>query len=169
MDGISGVRWELILEPDPNRAGMGGPEFAGRHSRCIGFVLFRLPPVAFPGSPHFIGIIPWNDPTSSDIKAAAAALGQQLIPSLTKFALDPHVAFTTYVWQRVHFGVWRAGDQTLVVGVNLNPQVRWISLAQLPGWKAYTKLEVVYNDGASLESGCLVLWGLGSVGFVVTA
>jgi len=73
-----------------------------------------------------------------------------------------------YVWQRVHFGIWRAGDRTLVVGVNLNPQVWRIPLAQLPGWKAYTRMEVVYNGGASFESGNLALWDLGSVAFVVT-
>jgi len=54
------------------------------------------------------------------------------------------------------------------VGVNLNPQVRWIPLAQLPGWKAQAKLEVVYDGGASFELGNLALWDLGSVGFVVT-
>jgi len=121
-----------------------------------------------PGLPYFLGIVPWNDPTSSDIKAAADTLSQQLIPSLTSFILNPHVTFATCVWQRVHFGIWRVGDHTLVVGVNLNPQVRWIPLSQLPGWKAYTKLEVVYNDGGSFESGNLSLWDLGSVGFIVT-
>ncbi|KAF9644703.1 hypothetical protein BDM02DRAFT_3181472 [Thelephora ganbajun] len=115
-----------------------------------------------------LGIIPWTDPTSGDIKTAATTLSQRLVPSLTSFALNPHVTFATYVWQRVHFGVWRVGDQTLVVGVNLNPEVRWISLARLPGWRRYTKLEVVYNGGASFESENLSLWDLGSVGFIVT-
>jgi hypothetical protein len=78
------------------------------------------------------GITPWNDPTSSDIKAAATTLGQQLIPSLTRFAPDPHVTFTTYVWRRIHFGKWRVDDQMLVVGVNLDPQVWRIPLVQLP-------------------------------------
>ena len=119
------------------------------------------------GLPYLAGITPWNDPTSSDIKAAVTTLGQQLIPGLTSFALDPHTTFATYVWQRVHFGIWRAGDQTLIIGVNLNPQVWQIPLTQLPGWKAYTRLEVVYNGGASFESGNLALWDLGSVGFVV--
>ena len=117
---------------------------------------------------RFTGIIPWNDPTSSDIKDAATSLGQQLVPSLTSFALDPHATFVTCVWQRVHFGIWRAGDYTFIVGVNLGPQVRWIPLAQLPGWKAYTTLEVVFDGGASFESGNLGLLDLGSVGFVVT-
>ena len=56
----------------------------------------------------------------------------------------------------------------LVVGVNLSPQMRRVPLAPFPGWKASTKLEVVYNDGASFESWNLVFWELGSVGFVVT-
>ena len=120
------------------------------------------------GLPCFLGIIPWNDPTSSDIKTAATILGQQLIPSLSSFALDPDVTFSTYVWQRVHFGIWVVGRQSLVVGVNLDPHVRSIPLAQLPGWKAYTTLEMVYNNGASFESRNLALWELGSVGFIVT-
>lgn len=118
--------------------------------------------------PHLPGITPWNDPTSGDIKAAATNLGQQLVPSLTSFALDPHVTFTTFVWQRVHFGVWKVDNRVLVVGVNLNPQVRWIPLAQLPECETHTEVEVVYDGGASIESGNLALWDLGSVGFVVT-
>ena len=165
LGGVSGVWWELALEPDPDGEGMGGPEFAGCHPWCIRSVLFH-PPLTT-GLPYLAGITPWNDPTSSDIKAAVTTLGQQLIPGLTSFALDPHTTFTTYVWQHVHFRIWRAGDQTLVVGVNLNPQVWQIPLTQLPGWKAYTRLEVVYNGGASFESGNLALWDLGSVGFVV--
>ena len=120
------------------------------------------------GLPYFAGVIPWNEPTSSDIIAAATSLGQQLVPSLTNFALDPHVAFMTYIWQRSHFGIWRVGDQTLVVGVNLDRQVQtWMPLSQLLGWKSYAKLEVVYNGGASFGLGNLALWSLGSVGFVV--
>ena len=118
--------------------------------------------------PHPLGIVPWNDPTSSDIKAAATTLGQQLVPSLLKFALDPDVAFTTYVWERLHFGIWRIGHRALVVGINLNPRMQRISIAQLAGWKAYAGLEVVYSDGASFESGILALQDLGFVGFVVT-
>ena len=77
------------------------------------------------------------------------------------------MTFTTYVWQRVHFGIWRVGNRVLIMGVNLNPQARWIPLAQLPECKAYTELKVVYNGGMSFELGNLVLWELGSVGFVV--
>ena len=46
--------------------------------------------------------------------------------------------------------------------------MRQISLARLPGWNVFTKLEVMYSDGASFESGNLALGELGSVGFVVT-
>jgi len=56
----------------------------------------------------------------------------------------------------------------LVVGVNLNPQAREIPLSQLSGWKGSAKLEVVYNDGGSFESGNLTLQDLGSIGFVLT-
>jgi len=64
--------------------------------------------------------------------------------------------------------MWRVGGKTLVVGVNLNPQVQEVPLSQLSGWKEYAKLEVVYNDGGSFESGNLALQDLGSVGFVLT-
>lgn len=53
------------------------------------------------------------------------------------------------------------------MGVNLNIQARWIPLTQLPECKAHAELEVVYNGGASFESGNLALWDLGSVGFVL--
>ena len=117
---------------------------------------------------YLIGITPWNDPTSSDIKAAATDLGQQLIPRLTEYALDPHVTFITYIWQRIHFGIWRVGDRVLVVGVNLNPQARTVPLPQLPECKTHTELEVVYDGGVSVELGSLTLGELGSVGLVVT-
>ena len=55
-----------------------------------------------PDSRGLPGIVSWNDPTSSDIKAAAAVVGQQLLPHLTSYALNPHVVFPTYVWQRIH-------------------------------------------------------------------
>ena len=129
------------------------------------YSIHRLHASRLPGS---LGIIPWNDPTSSDIKAAATALGRQLIPSLLSYVLDPDATFTTYVWQRVHFGIWAVDHQSLVVGVNLDPQVRWVPLAQLPGWKAYRRLEMVYNNGASFDSGNLALRELGYVGFIVT-
>lgn len=119
-----------------------------------------------PDSRGLPGIVSWNDPTSSDIKAAAAAIGQQLLPDLTSYALNPHVVFTTYVWQRIHFGMWKVEYRTLVVGVNLDPQTREVSLEQLPGLEINEKLEVVYDGGASFKSGSLVLEGLGSVGFV---
>ena len=146
---------------------MGGPEFAGRHPRRVWFVQF-CPPPPYTGLLRLLGIVPWNDPTSGDIKAAATIVSQQLLPSLSSFALDPHVTFTTYVWQRVHFGIWKVGNQMLVVGVNLNPQVRLVPLTQLPGWKGSTTLEMVYSDSASFESGDLALSGLGSVGCTVT-
>jgi len=63
--------------------------------------------------------------------------------------------------------MWRVDDQTLVVGVNLNPQTQEVPLSRLPGLKEYTKLKVVYNNGASFESGNLTLQDLGTVGFVV--
>jgi len=120
-----------------------------------------------PGLLCLTGITPWNDPTSSDIKATATDLARHLIPSLTNFALDPHVTFTTYVWQRVHFGIWRVGNRVFVVGVNLNSQVRSITLTQIPECKGYTESEVVYDGGASFELGNLALGELGSVGFIL--
>ena len=62
--------------------------------------------------------------------------------------------------------MWKVDDRTLVVGVNLDPQTREVSLEQLPGLEINEKLEVVYDGGASFKSGSLVLEGLGSVGFV---
>ena len=79
------------------------------------------------------GIVPWNDPTFSDIKAANTAISQQLLPDLTSFALDPYVAFTTYIFQ--------LDDRTLVVGVNLDPQERNIPLTQLPVWEGGREFE----------------------------
>ena len=145
---------------------MGGPEFVGCRSRCIGFV-------PFPPSPTFrlillclSGIIPWNDPTPSDIKDAATALSKQLVPSLTSFALNPDVTFETHTWQRVHFGIWSVYDQILVVVVNLNPQPRNIPFIQLPMWKEGMEIDTLYGIDArlELEQGELIFENLEAVG-----
>jgi len=159
LDGVSGVRWKLILEPHSHQEGVGGPEFAGCHPRCLGFVIFCPPPVYPPGLSHLSGIVPWNDPTSGEIKAAATTLGQRLVPSLSSFALDPDVTFTTYVWQRVHFGIWTVGFQTLIVGVNLNPQIRLIPVAQFPGWKGYKSWRWCITMGYRLSWIIWLCWG----------
>ena len=120
------------------------------------------------GSWYSSGIIPWNDPTSGDIKTAATALSQQLVPSLTNFAFERDVVFTTYVLQRAHFGTWSVGDRTLIVGVNLDNHTWTVPLTQLPGWRENAKLDVLYDVGAAFESGQLVFEGLGATGFVVS-
>jgi hypothetical protein len=109
----------------------------------------------------------WNDPTSDDIKAAATALSQQLVPSLTSFAFDPYKVFTTYVRGRVHFGTWSVGDRTLFVGVNLDRRAWSIPLTKLPRWKENARLIVLYGLGTRVEWGHLMLEGLGATGFVV--
>ena len=131
--------------------------------------LFHFLPTAYPPClRYFPGIVPWNDPTSGDIKAAATALSQQLVPTLTSFALDPQVVFTTYVWQRVHFGSWSVSGRTLVVGVNLDSQVQAIPLSQLPGWEEGAKLDVLYAIGTTVQLHHLIFEGLGVTGSVVS-
>ena len=130
------------------------------HQVCFHFVCFRTP-----GLQYTSGIVSWNDPTSVDIKAAATAIGQQLVLSLTSFALNPNMVFTTYIWHRVHFGTWSVGAQTLVIGVNLGNQVRTIPLTQLPRCEEDEQLDVLYNVGTTFESGNMVFEGLGAIGF----
>lgn len=74
--------------------------------------------------------------------------------------------FTTYVWTPVHVGTWSVGNQTLVVGVNLDSQGQTIALTQLPGWRENAELEVLYALGTTIRSGYLVFEGLGATGFV---
>jgi hypothetical protein len=113
------------------------------------------------------GIIPWNDPTSDDVKAAATVLSQNLVPTLTRFAFDPDMAFTTYIWERVHFGVWSVAHRTLHVGVNLDSQVRTIPFNQLPTWKEDAKLDVLYGVDTKFEPDYLLFEGLGATGFTL--
>ncbi|KAI0063004.1 hypothetical protein BV25DRAFT_1915735 [Artomyces pyxidatus] len=98
-----------------------------------------------------LGSISWNDPTTDDIKAAASALSFAL-PSLTPFILSsplasPPVQFRHVVTSdRLDFGVWTKGAESLVVAANLNyfSIEADLSVVGLKGKSART----VFNGGA---------------------
>ncbi|TCD66256.1 hypothetical protein EIP91_001619 [Steccherinum ochraceum] len=66
-----------------------------------------------------LGIVPWNDPTTDDMKASASALAKA-IPAMKSFILSPSATFERVVVNRVHVGIWTVGSQSLVLATNLN-------------------------------------------------
>jgi hypothetical protein len=114
------------------------------------------------------GVIPWDDPTTTDIKTAATLLAQSLLPSLAKYALNPKVTFSSYISNRIDVGLWTLGSSTLVVATNLNYNQVILSLNELPG-VCSGHVEQIMDSGAVLSGSTEVVFeSVGSGAFIFT-
>ena len=115
-----------------------------------------------------LGVVPWNDPTTADIKASASAFALSL-PSITPCLFNPASVRTAYVVGGASVATWVAeGESTLVLAANtnyVNQTVSWEVLG-LQG----TGVTAVFTGGvAETVSGGFALGPVGSAAFVVTA
>lgn len=111
-----------------------------------------------------LGVIPWDDPTSSDIKASASTLALAL-PKMTPFILNPSATFRqTLTSDLVDIGLWTVGSQTLVLLTNTKYQATTVELGSL-GLKG--SVTQVLDSGAELIEGGISLTSVGSGGFIV--
>ena len=94
-------------------------------------------------NPH--QIVPWDDPTSSDIVTASSALAAA-VPQFLPFLTAPNVTFTPFRQENVDVAFWTRGDQTLLMAANANPSN--VSLV-LQGVTDGTVKEIL-NGGADL-------------------
>lgn len=97
-----------------------------------------------------LGVVPWADPTSDDIKASASAFAKSL-PKITPFLFDAQSALsrTNYVFGGIDVATWTNGWHTLVLAANtdyVNEKVSWNEMG-LTG----VGLTVVFQSG-SLET-----------------
>jgi hypothetical protein len=114
-----------------------------------------------------LGVVPWDDPTTADIKSASSAFALSL-PKITPYVFNPASVRTAYVVGGASVATWNAGTQTLVLATNtdyVNQTVSWEALG-LEGVGATT---VFVSGVAETVSGGFTLGPVGSVAFVVTA
>ncbi|KAJ6463939.1 hypothetical protein C8R45DRAFT_1175041 [Mycena sanguinolenta] len=115
------------------------------------------------------GIMPWIDPTPSDIKSAAAALAAVLNSQPVKaFIFSPQATFSRAVSDRIDAGMWTLGSEMLLLVANLNAHETELVLP-LPN---AMNLREVLNYGVRRVTGVqrqlkLELEGLGCAIFIL--
>ncbi|KAK7026408.1 hypothetical protein VNI00_015643 [Paramarasmius palmivorus] len=114
-----------------------------------------------------LGVVPWDDPTSTDIKASSSALALSL-PEMTPFILDPSATFRQVTSDRIDVGLWTVGDRTLVLASNMNYEEKTLDLEQLLG-SSVSNLQQVLDSGSSSTEGMLTFEEVGSGAWIVTA
>ncbi|THH33377.1 hypothetical protein EUX98_g816 [Antrodiella citrinella] len=112
-----------------------------------------------------LGIIPWNDPTTDDIKASATALAKA-IPAMKAFILNPAATFQRVISGRVDVGVWVVGRQTLVLATNLNYFATSFALASVQGLWVGESVSQVFDGGAQVAGKEIQLQSVGTGAFI---
>ena len=95
----------------------------------------------------YIGIVPWVDPTTPDIKDAATRLAHAL-PTIKSFLFDPSASFSSSRVSPLDIGIWKSGTLTLVLASNTQN----VSVSQnvvLSG--SMTSMTELLNSGGSLK------------------
>jgi len=116
-----------------------------------------------------LGVIPWNDPTTDDIKASASAFALAL-PKMTQFILSPVVSFRQVLTDSlVDVGMWTVGSETLVLAANTGNAEATVDIAKLGGFSGRFTVKQVWDSAASVSSdGKGITLGItGSGGFIV--
>ncbi|KIL64609.1 hypothetical protein M378DRAFT_105956 [Amanita muscaria Koide BX008] len=94
-----------------------------------------------------LGVVSWNDPTTSEIKAYASLLAKSL-KDMTRFIFDPSATFHHVSVLRVDVGMWTVGSETLVLATNLNYEPRNVALKDLGFDISQATVTQVLNSGA---------------------
>lgn len=113
-----------------------------------------------------LGIVPWNDPTTDDIKASATAFAKA-IPVMKEFILSPSATFQRVVFNRIDVGVWTVGRSSLVLATNLNYEAALFSLTLLHGTSG-AKVSQVFNSGAVVSGRVIQLESVGTGAFILS-
>ncbi|PFH50385.1 hypothetical protein AMATHDRAFT_40917 [Amanita thiersii Skay4041] len=116
-----------------------------------------------------LGVVSWDDPTSSDIKTYASLLAKSL-KQMTRFILNASATFRHAVVDRVDVGMWTVGSETLVLGTNMNYEARIVTLANLGLPTSGVSLTQILNSDSSLTgiNNGFFFESVGSGSFIVT-
>ena len=113
-----------------------------------------------------LGVVPWNDPTTDDIKASSSAFAKAL-PQMKEFILSPSASFQLVVSNRMHVGVWTVGRRSLILATNLNYNTTSFALASIRDLSV-RKVSQVFNSGAKLAGKEIELESVGTGAFIVS-
>lgn len=115
----------------------------------------------------YIGIVPWVDPTTPDIKDAATRLAHAL-PTIKSFLFDPNASFSSSRNSPLDIGIWTSDARTLVLASNTQN----VSVSQtvvLPD--SMTGMTELMNSGGGLKfdgaKSTISFAGLGSLAVVI--
>jgi len=114
-----------------------------------------------------LGVIPWNIPTTSDIRAYASKLAISL-KQMSPFILSPSASFRQITVSGVDCGLWTVDSQTLVLATNTNYANEIVTLSSL-GLPTGPAIAQVLDTGSSLtpSQNGFTFTCVGSGGFIV--
>ncbi|KAF7974505.1 hypothetical protein HWV62_12074 [Athelia sp. TMB] len=109
-----------------------------------------------------LGIVPWDDPTPTDIKGNASALAKAL-PSMTPYIFSPSATFTNLTSNQIDVAMWTVAGKTLLLAANMNyKQVTLTLPAALKGKQATQ----VFNGGATASGSGITFQSVGTGAFI---
>lgn len=112
-----------------------------------------------------LGIVPWDDPTSADIKSAGSLLAEAL-PTIGKYKFNPAATRKQVTLSRVDIGLWTVDAETMVLATNMNNDTAQVNLQDI-GINSGGSISEVITSGGSVDSGVITLDPLGSVGVII--
>ncbi|KAG6836204.1 hypothetical protein H0H93_010316 [Arthromyces matolae] len=117
-----------------------------------------------------LGVVSWDDPTTSDIKASASLLATS-IPKMTPYITSPTAQFRQVAINGIDIGLWSVGSGTLVLATNTNYETATLPLKDLdlnPNL-AQGNIVQVLNSGSTIspDKSAFVFESVGSGAFVV--
>ncbi|TFK71552.1 hypothetical protein BDN72DRAFT_869928 [Pluteus cervinus] len=115
-----------------------------------------------------LGVISWDDPTSTDIKASASTLALAL-PNMTPYILSPSATFSQITLRDVDYGLWTVGPNTLVLAANMDYSTQTVTLAELGLANGVGRIMQVFDSGSHVNADgrTLSFDSVGSGGFIV--
>ena len=112
-----------------------------------------------------LGITPWDDPTSSDIKASASAFAQSL-PTIKSFIFDSNSTYSQLTYNRIDMGIWVLNSQTLLLATNLNYNAEMLDLENLPVHGSTVRQ--FFQSGSAVDGLTITFESVGSGAFVLS-
>ncbi|CAL1698528.1 unnamed protein product [Somion occarium] len=112
-----------------------------------------------------LGVVPWNDPTTADIKNSATSLAKALL-TMKEFILSPAATIGHAVVNRVDVTSWTVGSETLVLATNLNYNETTVPLSALHDLTRGSLSQQVFDSGAKVQGEQIVLDSVGTGGWI---
>jgi len=112
-----------------------------------------------------VGIVPWVDPTTPDIKSSASNFAQSM-PTVKTFLFNPNATFSQLLFNRIDVGLWTVDSQTLLLATNLNYNVATLDLGTVPA--SGKSVQQVFNSGSAVNGTGITFQSVGSGAFILS-